>query len=77
MFMYIFSDASECVADSSPGHSYREEPGFSNYRGSEDDGQEPSSPPGDYSGRHPSKPVPPRFQKQPQQQQVSASWCPF
>uniref|UniRef100_A0A3Q0SSR0 Proline rich coiled-coil 2B n=1 Tax=Amphilophus citrinellus TaxID=61819 RepID=A0A3Q0SSR0_AMPCI len=55
--------------DNSPGHSYREESGFSTYRGSEDDGPEPSSPSGDYSGRHPSKPVPPRFQKQPQHHQ--------
>uniref|UniRef100_A0A3Q1GQT6 Proline rich coiled-coil 2B n=1 Tax=Acanthochromis polyacanthus TaxID=80966 RepID=A0A3Q1GQT6_9TELE len=62
-------NGSECPPDSSPGHSYREEPAFSAYRGSEDDGQEPSSPSGDYSGRHPSKPMPPRFQKQPQHHQ--------
>lgn len=70
-----FPDGSECPSDISPGHSYREESGFSTYRGSEDDGPEPSSPSGDYSGRQPIKPVPPRFQKQPQhhQQQVSTS----
>uniref|UniRef100_A0A665WQA9 BAT2 N-terminal domain-containing protein n=1 Tax=Echeneis naucrates TaxID=173247 RepID=A0A665WQA9_ECHNA len=54
---------SECHPDSSPGHSYREEHGFSTFRGSEDDGKEPSSPPGDYNGRHSSKSIPPRFQK--------------
>uniref|UniRef100_A0A3B4UFR1 Proline rich coiled-coil 2B n=1 Tax=Seriola dumerili TaxID=41447 RepID=A0A3B4UFR1_SERDU len=45
-------NGSECPADNSPGHSYREEHGFSTYRGSEDDGQEPSSPSGDYNARH-------------------------
>ncbi|XP_019937541.2 protein PRRC2B isoform X7 [Paralichthys olivaceus] len=71
-WQYSTKDGTECPADNSPGHSYREESGFSNYRGSEDDGQEPSSPPGDYNGRHTAKPIPPRFQKQPphhQQQQ--------
>ncbi|KAM9306687.1 protein PRRC2B isoform 2-T2 [Pholidichthys leucotaenia] len=53
----------------SPGHSYRDDLSFSAYRGSEDDGQEPSSPSGDYSGRHSSKPVPPRFQKPQHHQQ--------
>uniref|UniRef100_A0A3P8P6A2 BAT2 N-terminal domain-containing protein n=1 Tax=Astatotilapia calliptera TaxID=8154 RepID=A0A3P8P6A2_ASTCA len=62
-------NGSECPSDISPGHSYREESGFSTYRGSEDDGPEPSSPSGDYSGRQPIKPVPPRFQKQPQHHQ--------
>ncbi|KAK2819235.1 hypothetical protein Q5P01_024796 [Channa striata] len=62
-------DGSECPPDNSPGHSYCEDPGFSTYRGSEDDSQEPSSPSGDYGGRQPSKPIPPRFQKQPQHQQ--------
>uniref|UniRef100_I3KCJ9 Proline rich coiled-coil 2B n=1 Tax=Oreochromis niloticus TaxID=8128 RepID=I3KCJ9_ORENI len=62
-------NGSECPSDNSPGHSYREESGFSTYRGSEEDGPEPSSPSGDYSGRQPSKPVPPRFQKQPQHHQ--------
>ncbi|KAF3701971.1 Protein PRRC2B HLA-B-associated transcript 2-like 1 Proline-rich coiled-coil protein 2B [Channa argus] len=62
-------DVSECPPDNSPGHSYCEEPGFSTYRGSEDDSQEPSSPTGDYGGRQPSKPIPPRFQKQPQHHQ--------
>ena len=76
--MKWFLDGSECPPDNSPGHSYHEEPGFSTYRGSGEDGQEPSSPSEDYSGRHPSKPIPPRFQKQPQhQQQVTASWCPL
>lgn len=71
----FFLDGSECPPDNSPGNSYCEEPVFSTYRGSQDDSQEPSSPPGDYSGRHSSKPIPPRFQKQPQhhQQQVRAS----
>uniref|UniRef100_A0A8D2ZW12 Proline rich coiled-coil 2B n=1 Tax=Scophthalmus maximus TaxID=52904 RepID=A0A8D2ZW12_SCOMX len=49
--------------DNSPGHSYREEPGFPTYHGSEDDGQDPPSPSGEYNGRHTSKPIPPRFQK--------------
>ncbi|CAI5667072.1 unnamed protein product [Oreochromis niloticus] len=66
---YSTKDGSECPSDNSPGHSYREESGFSTYRGSEEDGPEPSSPSGDYSGRQPSKPVPPRFQKQPQHHQ--------
>ncbi|XP_039909222.1 protein PRRC2B isoform X3 [Simochromis diagramma] len=66
---YSTKDGSECPSDNSPGHSYREESGFSTYRGSEDDGPEPSSPSGDYSGRQPIKPVPPRFQKQPQHHQ--------
>ncbi|XP_060917840.1 protein PRRC2B isoform X4 [Labrus mixtus] len=67
-WQYSTKDGSDGAPDHSPGHSYREEPGFSNYRGSEDDSQEPSSPSGDYNGRHPSKPMPPRFQKQPQPQ---------
>ncbi|KAL6096806.1 prrc2b [Pungitius sinensis] len=67
-WQYSIKDGSECPQDTSPGHSYRDEPAFSNYRVIEDDGLEPSSPSGDYSGRHPSKPVPPRFQKQQQQQ---------
>ncbi|XP_076020368.1 protein PRRC2B isoform X3 [Genypterus blacodes] len=67
-WQYI-KDGSECPQDHSPGHSYQEESTFSAYRSSEDDGQEPSSPSGDYSGRHPSKPIPPRFQKQPQHHQ--------
>ncbi|XP_031715947.1 protein PRRC2B isoform X3 [Anarrhichthys ocellatus] len=68
-WQYSTKEGSECPQDSSPGHSYRDEPAFSNYRANEDEGQEPSSPPGDYSGRHPSKPIPPRFQKQPQHHQ--------
>ncbi|XP_034997242.2 protein PRRC2B isoform X4 [Hippoglossus stenolepis] len=68
-WQYSTKDGTECLTDNSPGHSYREESGFSNYRASEDDGQEPSSPSGDYNGRHTSKPIPPRFQKQQQQQQ--------
>ncbi|XP_068190252.1 protein PRRC2B isoform X2 [Antennarius striatus] len=48
----------------SPGHAYSDEASFSNYHGSDDEGQEPSSPSGDHSGRHPSKPLPARFQKQ-------------
>ncbi|XP_059213696.1 LOW QUALITY PROTEIN: protein PRRC2B [Centropristis striata] len=68
-WQYSTKDGTECPPHNSPGHSYREEPVFSNYRASEDDGQEPSSPSGDYSGRHSSKPIPPRFQKQPQHQQ--------
>ncbi|XP_068429563.1 protein PRRC2B isoform X4 [Clinocottus analis] len=70
-WQYSTKDASECAQDNSPGHSYREEPAFSNYRASEDDVQEPVSPSGDYSGRQPSKPIPPRFQKQPQLQPQS------
>ncbi|KAM9735385.1 protein PRRC2B isoform 5-T5 [Menidia menidia] len=65
-WQYSTKEGSECLPDNSPGHSYQEELGFSTQRSSEDDGQEPSSPPGDYNGRHPSKPVPPRFQKQSQ-----------
>lgn len=69
-----FPDARECPPNSSPGRSHRDEPNISNYRGSEDDSQEPSSPSGEYSGSHPSKPTLTRFQKQPQhQQQVSSS----
>lgn len=72
-----FPDVNECPPNGSPGRSYREETSFSNYRGSEDESQEPSSPSGDYSGSHSSKSAPSRFQKQPQhqhqQQQVSAS----
>ncbi|XP_040914533.1 protein PRRC2B isoform X3 [Toxotes jaculatrix] len=68
-WQFSTKDGNECPPENSPGHSYREEHGFSTYRGSEDDGQEPSSPSGDYNGRHPSKPIPPRFQKQPQHQQ--------
>ncbi|XP_078141974.1 protein PRRC2B isoform X3 [Centroberyx gerrardi] len=68
-WQYSTKDASECPPDNSPGHSYREESGFSAYRSSEEDGQEPSSPLGDCSGRHLSKPIPPRFQKQPQHHQ--------
>uniref|UniRef100_A0A3Q3KKD2 BAT2 N-terminal domain-containing protein n=1 Tax=Monopterus albus TaxID=43700 RepID=A0A3Q3KKD2_MONAL len=64
-----YSTKDECRTDSSPGHSYCGEHGFSAYRGSADDGQEPSSPSGDYTIRHPPKPIPPRFQKQPQQQE--------
>ncbi|XP_061887052.1 protein PRRC2B isoform X3 [Entelurus aequoreus] len=65
---YSAKDVHECSSDDSPSPSYREEPSFPAYRSSEDDGQEPSSPAGDYTGR-PSKPVPPRFQKPPQHQQ--------
>ncbi|XP_029921950.1 protein PRRC2B isoform X3 [Myripristis murdjan] len=68
-WQYSAKDASECPPDNSSGHNYREESGFSAYRSSEDDGQEPSSPLGDCSGRHPSKPIPPRFQKQSQHHQ--------
>ncbi|XP_077353055.1 protein PRRC2B isoform X2 [Festucalex cinctus] len=59
----------ECSSDNSPSPSFREELSFPAYRSSEDDGQEPTSPSVDFSGRHASKPVPPRFQKQPQQHQ--------
>uniref|UniRef100_A0A667YRL4 Proline rich coiled-coil 2B n=1 Tax=Myripristis murdjan TaxID=586833 RepID=A0A667YRL4_9TELE len=52
-----------------PKQTKTKESGFSAYRSSEDDGQEPSSPLGDCSGRHPSKPIPPRFQKQSQHHQ--------
>lgn len=66
LFAY-FPDEGECPPDNSSGHSYSEETAFATYRGSEDDVLEPSSPPGDYNGRHTSKPIAPRFQK-PQQQ---------
>nr|XP_057908693.1 protein PRRC2B isoform X3 [Doryrhamphus excisus] len=65
---YSAKDVHECSSDNSPSPSYREEPSFPAYRSSEDDGRESPSPSGDYGGR-PSKPVPPRFQKQPQHQQ--------
>ncbi|KAM9841363.1 protein PRRC2B isoform 2-T2 [Aulostomus maculatus] len=68
-WQYSTKDVNECPSDNSPSHSYREESSFPTYRTSEDDGQEPSSPSGDYSGRHSSKPIPPRFQKQTQHQQ--------
>lgn len=74
-FKIIFSDASECAHNSSPGHSYREESNFSNYHGSEDDNPEPSSPSADYGGSLPSKPASNRFQKQPQHQQQRVSPC--
>ncbi|XP_041825559.1 protein PRRC2B isoform X2 [Melanotaenia boesemani] len=68
-WQYSTEEGSGCLPDNSPDHSYREEPGFAVPRSSEDDGQEPSSPSGDYSGHHSSKPIPPRFQKQPQHHQ--------
>ncbi|XP_015798308.3 protein PRRC2B isoform X2 [Nothobranchius furzeri] len=66
-------EGSEFLPVHSPGSSYREESGFSTHRSSEDDGQEPSSPSEDHRGCQPSKPVPPRFQKQPQQNQQQDS----
>ncbi|XP_033979503.1 protein PRRC2B isoform X8 [Trematomus bernacchii] len=69
-WQYSTKEGSEVPQDNSPVQSYRDEPALSNYRVSEDDVQEPTSPSsGDYSGRQPSKPIPPRFQKQQQQQQ--------
>ncbi|XP_034048241.1 protein PRRC2B isoform X3 [Thalassophryne amazonica] len=61
-------DGSECPPDVSAVNSFHEEPGFSNYRSSEDDVQEPSSPSGDYGSRQP-KPILSRFQKQRQHHQ--------
>lgn len=74
LYIFLFADASECPPNNSPGHSYCEESGFPTYRGSEEDVREPSSPSGEYSSHHSSKPIAPRFQKQPQhqQQQVNA-----
>ncbi|XP_053710096.1 protein PRRC2B isoform X1 [Synchiropus splendidus] len=63
-----YSTKDDCPSDNSPCNSYREESGFPAYRSSEDDGPE-SSASGDYGGRHPSNTIPPRFQKQPHQQQ--------
>ncbi|XP_010775265.1 protein PRRC2B isoform X2 [Notothenia coriiceps] len=64
-WQYSTKEGSEVPQDNSPVQSYRDEPALSNYRVSEDDVQEPTSPSsGDYSGRQPSKPIPPRFQKQ-------------
>ncbi|KAM9820592.1 protein PRRC2B [Neosynchiropus ocellatus] len=63
-----YGSKDDCPSDNSPCNSYREESGFPAYRSSEDDGPE-SSASGDYGGRHPSNPIPPRFQKQPHQQQ--------
>lgn len=68
-WQYGTKDAIEYPPNGSPGRSYREETSLSNYRGSEDESQEPSSPSGDYSGSHPAKAAPSRFQKQPQQHQ--------
>ncbi|XP_017263270.1 protein PRRC2B isoform X3 [Kryptolebias marmoratus] len=70
---YSTKEGSECLPVNSSGSSYRDEPGFSTHRSSEDDGQEPSSPSEDYSGRQLSKTVPPRFQKQPQHHQQQES----
>ncbi|XP_057675451.1 protein PRRC2B isoform X2 [Corythoichthys intestinalis] len=64
-----YNTKDECSSDNSPSPSFREELSFPAYRSSEDDSQEPPSPSGDYSGHPSSKPVPPRFQKQPQQHQ--------
>ncbi|XP_024918444.1 protein PRRC2B isoform X5 [Cynoglossus semilaevis] len=69
-WQYSSKDEGECPPDNSSGHSYSEETAFATYRGSEDDVLEPSSPPGDYNGRHTSKPIAPRFQKPQQQDQV-------
>ncbi|XP_056146590.1 protein PRRC2B isoform X2 [Lampris incognitus] len=68
-WQYSSKDVSDCPPDLSPGRNYREEPCFSSYHSNEDDGQEPTSPPSDCTGHHPSKPMPPRFQKQPQHHQ--------
>ncbi|KAM6902843.1 protein PRRC2B [Xenentodon cancila] len=68
-WQYSTKEGSENLRENSPAHSYREEPGFSTQHGSEDDVQEPSSPSEDYIGRQPSKPIAPRFQKQPQHHQ--------
>lgn len=62
-------DGNECLPDNTSGHSYRDELSFSAYHGSEEESLEPSSPSGDNSGRHVSKPIAPRFQKQPQHHQ--------
>ncbi|KAM6986057.1 protein PRRC2B [Aplochiton taeniatus] len=68
-WQYSTKEPDECpLQQHSPGQDYRDEPTITSYR-SEDDGADPSSPLGDCSGRHPSKPVAPRFQKQQQQQQ--------
>ncbi|XP_028318054.1 protein PRRC2B isoform X3 [Gouania willdenowi] len=66
---YSTKDGNECAADYSPGNTFRDEPAFSTYRSSEDDGQESSSPTGEFGGLHYAKPIPPRFQKQPQHPQ--------
>ncbi|XP_078811607.1 protein PRRC2B isoform X6 [Oryzias latipes] len=68
-WQYSSKEGSESLRGSSPTRSYQEEPGFPNQPASEDDGQELSSPTGDYSGRQSSKPIPPRFQKQHHQQE--------
>ncbi|XP_056873914.1 protein PRRC2B isoform X3 [Takifugu flavidus] len=68
-WQYATRDASEFAHISSPGQSYREEPNFSNYHGSEEENPEPSSPSGDYGGSLPSKPASNRFQKPQHQQQ--------
>uniref|UniRef100_A0A3Q2YE94 Proline rich coiled-coil 2B n=1 Tax=Hippocampus comes TaxID=109280 RepID=A0A3Q2YE94_HIPCM len=65
----VYNAKDECSSDNSPSPSFREELIFPAYRSCEDDIQEPSSPSGDYSGRHAAKPVPPRFQKPPLQHQ--------
>lgn len=66
-WQYSTKDGSECAPDTTSGHSYHEESGFSGYRGSEE--EEPTSPSGENIVRHISKALPPRFQKHSQHHQ--------
>uniref|UniRef100_A0A8C8EVU1 BAT2 N-terminal domain-containing protein n=1 Tax=Oncorhynchus tshawytscha TaxID=74940 RepID=A0A8C8EVU1_ONCTS len=61
----------ECPLEHFPGQQdYREEGtlGFAPYRNEDDGGADPTSPLPDYTNHQASKPVPPRFQKQQQDQ---------
>ncbi|XP_061589639.1 protein PRRC2B [Cololabis saira] len=68
IWQYSTKDEVESLGENSPAHSYLEDLGFSAQHGSEDDVQDHFFPSEDGGGRLPSKPTPPRFQKQPQPQ---------
>ncbi|CAB1332782.1 unnamed protein product [Coregonus sp. 'balchen'] len=70
-WQYGMKDA-ECPLEHSPGQQdYRDEAtsGFASYRSEDDAGAEPNSPLPDYAHHQAPKPLPPRFQKQHQQQE--------
>ncbi|XP_033845076.1 protein PRRC2B isoform X2 [Periophthalmus magnuspinnatus] len=73
-WQYSTKDGNQSATDNTSAHSYQEESGFSGYRGSDEEGLESSSPPGDSTVRHTTKPIPPRFQKQPHHQQQEQSY---
>ncbi|XP_062340291.1 protein PRRC2B [Osmerus eperlanus] len=69
-WQYGTKDPCDYPQEYSPGQDYRDEAhqGLPAYR-SEDDFPEPTSPLADYGRHQPPKPLPPRFQKQHQQQE--------